>query len=169
MFTRAIVRKPCQAMLNGLTEANMGLPNFALACEQHQDYIKALKHGYGKATDHASRELRWGRLSREEGFTLIKKFQELQPSDSALFSKWLDISEEELFSQLEKFRNPLFWEKSKDKWTLKHHVLNTNTSFESFPTQTEQKKCLFTLTKPKVSAEKEYTYKLIEKGFVLDV
>ena len=43
MFTRAIVRKPCQAMLKGLTEADMGLPDYDLACEQHQDYIKALK------------------------------------------------------------------------------------------------------------------------------
>lgn len=43
MFTRAIVRKPCKAMLNGLTEANMGAPNYALACEQHKDYINALK------------------------------------------------------------------------------------------------------------------------------
>ncbi len=43
MFTRAIVRKPCRAMLSGLTEANMGLPDYALACEQHQDYICALK------------------------------------------------------------------------------------------------------------------------------
>ena len=43
MFTRAIVRKPCKAMLNGLSEANMGLPDYGLACEQHQDYINALK------------------------------------------------------------------------------------------------------------------------------
>jgi len=43
MFTKAIVRKPCKAMLNGLTEAKMGLPDYALACEQHQDYINALK------------------------------------------------------------------------------------------------------------------------------
>jgi len=43
MFTRAIVRKPCQAMLRGLTEANMGLPDYSLACKQHQDYISALK------------------------------------------------------------------------------------------------------------------------------
>jgi len=43
MFTQAIVRKPCLAMLNGLTEANMGLPDYTLACEQHQDYINALK------------------------------------------------------------------------------------------------------------------------------
>jgi len=30
-------------MLSGLTEANMGLPDYDLACEQHQDYICALK------------------------------------------------------------------------------------------------------------------------------
>lgn len=43
MFTRAIVRKPCKAMLNGLTSASLGLPDYDLACEQHQDYISALK------------------------------------------------------------------------------------------------------------------------------
>ncbi|TLU61871.1 N(G),N(G)-dimethylarginine dimethylaminohydrolase [Thalassotalea litorea] len=43
MFTRAIVRKPSQSMVNGLTEAELGLPDYSLACEQHQDYICALK------------------------------------------------------------------------------------------------------------------------------
>jgi len=43
MFTQAIVREPCQAMVSGLTEANMGLPDYDLACEQHKDYINALK------------------------------------------------------------------------------------------------------------------------------
>ena len=41
MFTQAIVRKPCKAMLDGLTEADMGLPDFTLACIQHEDYIAA--------------------------------------------------------------------------------------------------------------------------------
>lgn len=43
MFKNAIVRKPCQAMIKGLTEAKLGKPDFALACQQHQDYIAALK------------------------------------------------------------------------------------------------------------------------------
>jgi dimethylargininase len=43
MFTQAIVRKPCKAMVEGLTQADMGLPDFTLACEQHQDYIAALQ------------------------------------------------------------------------------------------------------------------------------
>jgi len=43
MFTQAIVRKPCKAMLDGLTQADMGLPDFTLASQQHQDYIAALQ------------------------------------------------------------------------------------------------------------------------------
>jgi dimethylargininase len=43
MFKNAIVRKPSQSMIKGLTEAKLGKPDFALACEQHQDYINALK------------------------------------------------------------------------------------------------------------------------------
>lgn len=43
MFTRAIVRKPCQSMVNGLTSANLGVPDYALACEQHNDYVAALQ------------------------------------------------------------------------------------------------------------------------------
>ncbi|MFT4732328.1 MAG: dimethylargininase [Gammaproteobacteria bacterium] len=43
MFTQAIVRKPCEAIVNGLTTANLGVPNYTLACEQHQDYVTALR------------------------------------------------------------------------------------------------------------------------------
>ena len=43
MFKKAIVRTPCQAMINGLTSANLGLPDFKKALVQHQDYIAALK------------------------------------------------------------------------------------------------------------------------------
>ena len=43
MFSKAIVRTPCRAMLEGITEAEMGLPDYDLACEQHQGYIAALK------------------------------------------------------------------------------------------------------------------------------
>lgn len=43
MFSKAIVRTPCKAMLKGLTDAEMGLPDYDLACEQHHGYIAALK------------------------------------------------------------------------------------------------------------------------------
>lgn len=42
MFQRAIVRIPSKSMINGLTTAGLGLPNYELAIQQHQNYIEAL-------------------------------------------------------------------------------------------------------------------------------
>jgi dimethylargininase len=43
VFTKAIVRKPCQGMVNGLTTANLGKPDFIKALEQHGRYVDVLK------------------------------------------------------------------------------------------------------------------------------
>ena len=43
MFKKAIVRKPCTNLVNGLTTANLGKPDYQLALKQHQEYIEALK------------------------------------------------------------------------------------------------------------------------------
>jgi len=43
IFTKAIVRKPCQGMVNGLTTANLGKPDFIKALEQHSRYVDVLK------------------------------------------------------------------------------------------------------------------------------
>ncbi len=42
-FTKAIVKKPCAQMVNGLTTANLGKPDYEKAVEQHTEYINALK------------------------------------------------------------------------------------------------------------------------------
>ena len=44
MFKHAIVKTPCQAMVNGITEAQLGRPDYHLALQQHANYIKALEH-----------------------------------------------------------------------------------------------------------------------------
>ena len=43
MFSNAIVRKPGKSMINGLTTANMGTPDYEKAIEQHHHYTCALK------------------------------------------------------------------------------------------------------------------------------
>lgn len=43
MFKCAIVKTPCQAMIDGITEAQLGLPDYELALQQHQNYIQALQ------------------------------------------------------------------------------------------------------------------------------
>jgi dimethylargininase len=43
MFHNVIVKKPCSSMTDGLSSADLGKPNFQLAIEQHESYIKTLK------------------------------------------------------------------------------------------------------------------------------
>ncbi len=43
MYTYCIVREPCEEMVNGLSSANLGVPDFQLALTQHRAYINALE------------------------------------------------------------------------------------------------------------------------------
>ena len=43
MFKYAIVRKPSHSMIEGISEAELGLPDYDKAIIQHNDYIEALK------------------------------------------------------------------------------------------------------------------------------
>lgn len=43
MFSRAIVRQPGKSLVDGITTAGLGAPDFELALEQHSRYIDALE------------------------------------------------------------------------------------------------------------------------------
>lgn len=43
MFKNVIVRRPCKALVEGITTANLGKPNYELAVHQHDNYIEVLK------------------------------------------------------------------------------------------------------------------------------
>jgi len=43
MFTKAIVKIPCENIIRGLTSVNLGIPNYLEALVQHQYYINALR------------------------------------------------------------------------------------------------------------------------------
>ncbi len=42
MFTKAIVKTPGKSFVNGITSANLGLPNYDLALKQHKAYVDVL-------------------------------------------------------------------------------------------------------------------------------
>jgi N-acetyl sugar amidotransferase len=73
------------------------------------DYIKFLKFGYGKAFDHACREIRLKRLSRSEAIELCMGYLNKEPQDRSLFIDWLGIEESSLDESLDKIRNREIW------------------------------------------------------------
>ena len=58
------------------------------------DWIKYQKHGYGKALDHASREIRFGRISRSSAECLSRHYGSQEPMHLARLLEWLSLSRE---------------------------------------------------------------------------
>lgn len=92
----------------------------------HQ-YIKVLKFGYGRATDHASEDIRQQKISREEGKRLVKE-HDLQPLGKDYLSKisnFLEYPSGQLTEILETYRNLDIWKKdSNNKWFIPNHLEN---------------------------------------------
>jgi hypothetical protein len=81
----------------------------------HQ-YLKLLKFGYGRATDHVCEEIRLGRIDREVGRELILAHELQPPSAEAMgaVSDFLGITPNELASEMEAWRNLELWESLQD-------------------------------------------------------
>jgi N-acetyl sugar amidotransferase len=90
----------------------------------HQ-YLKVLKFGYGRATDHACEDIRNGRLSREEAKELVRAHDLLPLGEefTAPFRDWLGYAPAELDEILERYRNPDIWTRdASGDWTIPHHL-----------------------------------------------
>jgi hypothetical protein len=74
------------------------------------DHIKFLKHGYSKVTDHASREIRHGRLTRVQALALVRQHEGAHLQHADLFCQWLGVDRHALDFMLDRHRNPRFWE-----------------------------------------------------------
>jgi N-acetyl sugar amidotransferase len=92
----------------------------------HQ-YIKVLKFGYGRATDHASEDIRLKKISRLQGKELIKEY-DLQPIGKKYLLEicnFLDYSEIELLEILDNFRNQNIWKKNNNsEWFIPGHLVD---------------------------------------------
>ncbi len=60
------------------------------------DQIKFLKNGYSKVTDHACREIRHGRLSRDNAERLVISYQKAPIVHLEKFLEWLGINQKAL-------------------------------------------------------------------------
>ena len=74
------------------------------------DYLKYVKYGFGRATDHAGIDIRNKRISREEGIKLVKEFDGKYPSYAVSeFIKYSGMGKEEIDSIIDSFTNPVLF------------------------------------------------------------
>jgi N-acetyl sugar amidotransferase len=80
------------------------------------DLMKFVKFGYGRASDHASKDIRTGYMSREEGIEMVKKYDAVVSSDLYHWLDYVDMTEEEFWSIADTFRDPRIWWIKNNEW-----------------------------------------------------
>jgi len=86
-------------------------------------YLGFIKFGIGRTTSDAAHEIRDGKITREEGIALIKRYDGEFPKKH--FQEFLDycsITEEEFNEVVDSWRSDHLWEKVNGEWQLKHAI-----------------------------------------------
>ena len=69
------------------------------------DYFNFIKRGIGRATVHASEDVRRGLINREKGFELAKEFDIQKPLALKFYKKITNLSERQIIKSLKDSRN----------------------------------------------------------------
>jgi N-acetyl sugar amidotransferase len=131
------------------------------------DYIKWLKHGYGKVVDHACREIRLGRITRNEGLKLVNLYTTREPRNLGLFLEWLGITENAFHYMVDQHRSMKVWERSEDwTWRIKVEPLKRGVGAinATLLTQEEVKYEPFVQTSTRISSDCSLGYILVGRG-----
>tara|TARA_Y200000002_G_C22627235_1_gene640848 strand:+ start:51 stop:1175 length:1125 start_codon:yes stop_codon:yes gene_type:complete len=87
------------------------------------DYLKFIKFGYGRCSDHVSKDIRMGYLTREDGINLVKKFDHVKPyKDLKRWLSYVNMTEEEFDNHADRYRDSRVWIKQRGEWKKKYNL-----------------------------------------------
>ena len=130
------------------------------------DYIKYTKFGYSKVTDHASREIRLHRMTRQEGIEQVKVYTEKEPKDLPLFLSWIEMDEKEFKKLAYNRRDPRIWNYRKSEWVLSDSVANHQKDSDKLPSEKKGGSSYYWQA-PKIRPnESEKEYLLMGRGYI---
>ncbi len=83
-------------------------------------YTRHIKFGVGRAMMDSAQEIRNNHLTKEEGLSLIKKFDGEYPVRyEQEFLDYISMSKEDFMALCDQFRSPHLWKFENDKWELR--------------------------------------------------
>ncbi len=80
------------------------------------DLLKFVKFGYGRASDHASKDIRTGYMTREKGMEMVKKYDHVVSSDLEYWLNYVDMTKDEFWRIADGFRDARVWWIEKGLW-----------------------------------------------------
>lgn len=87
------------------------------------DYMKFMKFGYGRASDHASKDIRSGYMTREQGVEMVRKYDHVKPRrDLERWLKYVGMTETEFDRTADTFRDKRVWWKDDNGMWLKDNI-----------------------------------------------
>jgi N-acetyl sugar amidotransferase len=97
------------------------------------DYLKYVKYGFGRATDHACIDIRNKRLTREEGLSLVKKYDGKYPHFGVQsFMEYSNMSKEEIDAVIDSYTNPVIFSQNEDGLFNRDALGNLIRNFEVY-------------------------------------
>jgi len=85
--------------------------------------LSYIKFGIARATADTAHEIRDGHISREEGISLIRRFDGEFPYEHfKTFLEYCNITEEYYHEVIDSWRSPHLWDKKNGKWELKKPI-----------------------------------------------
>lgn len=90
-------------------------------------YLAYIKFGIARTTADTAHEIRDGHITREEGISLIKRFDGEFPAEHfKVFLDYCGIEEKHFYEIIDSWRSPHLWEKNDKKWELKYPIWKEN-------------------------------------------
>ena len=80
------------------------------------DLLKFVKFGYGRGSDHASKDIRTGYMDRDTGIEMVRKYDHVISSDLEYWLKYVDMTENEFWETADSFRDPRVWWIKNGEW-----------------------------------------------------
>jgi imidazoleglycerol phosphate synthase cyclase subunit len=80
------------------------------------DYLKYIKFGYGRATDHTCKDIRAGMMGRDRAIELVNHYDPVKPGDLKRWLEYVDMSEDEFDRIADTFRDPRVWRMEGNQW-----------------------------------------------------
>ena len=80
------------------------------------DYLKFIKFGYGRASDHTCKDIRAGKMTREEAIQIVKNMDPVKSKDLQRWLSYTNMSEDDFDRIADSFRDSRVWWIKNGEW-----------------------------------------------------
>jgi N-acetyl sugar amidotransferase len=86
-------------------------------------YLAYIKFGIGRATSDTAHEIRDGKITRDEGISLVRRYDHEFPTKHYQeFLEFCDVTDEQVHEVIDSWRSDHLWLKKNDEWQLRFPI-----------------------------------------------